>query len=106
MLKEAPLAIVVCADVEKGASEFTVKKYWIQDCSAVTQNIMLEAADLGLGSVWLGTYPKEEIIKPISELFGLPSNIVPVTIIAIGHPDGEVHPKNKFDPKKIHNEKW
>ena len=106
MLKEAPLAIVVCADVEKGEPEFTVKKYWIQDCSAATENIMLQAAEIGLGSVWLGTYPKEEVLKPIVEFLNLPSNIVPVTIIAIGHPEGEVKARDKFDKTKIHHEKW
>ena len=107
MLKEAPLAIVVCADIEKTAYEgFSEKKYWVQDCSAATQNIMLQAAELNLGSVWLGTYPKEEVYKPISELFKLPSNVIPITIIAIGHPDGEVLPKDKFDSNKIHYESW
>lgn len=107
MLKEAPLAIIVCANVEKAAYEgFADKKYWIQDCSAATENIMLQAVELNLGSVWLGTYPKEEVYKPIAETFNLPENIIPITIIAIGHPNGEVHPKNKFDKNKIHYEIW
>jgi nitroreductase len=106
MLKEAPLAIIVCADKNKGAAEFTVKKFWIQDCSAATENIMLQAAEMGLGSVWLGTYPKTEVCEPIAKAFNLPTNIILVTIIALGHPDGEVTPKNKFDKSKIHHEGW
>ena len=106
MLKQAPLAIMICADFEKGLPELKPKKFWIQDCSAVTQNIMLQATELNLGSVWLGVYPKEEICKPLSEIFKLPSNIIPFSIIAIGHPEGEVYPKDKFDPNKIHYEKW
>lgn len=107
MLKEAPLAIIVCANTEKAAYEgFAEKKYWLQDCSAATQNIMLQAAEMDLGSVWLGTYPKEEIYQPISKIFNLPNNVVPVTIIALGHPDEEVKPKDKFNKAKIHYEKW
>jgi len=107
MLKEAPLAIIVCADIEKTAYKgFAEKKYWIQDCSAATQNIMLQAAEMDLGSVWLGTYPKENFYKTIAKIFNLPEKIVPVTIIAIGHPDGEVQPKDKFDKNKIHYEVW
>lgn len=106
MLKDAPLAIVVCADTDKEIPPQAGKNYWIQDCSAATQNIMLQASEIGLGSVWIGTFPKEEIYKPLAQLLGLPANIIPVTTISIGHPDGELHPKDKFDKKKIHYEKW
>jgi nitroreductase len=104
MLKEAPLAIVVCADINKELPD--LKGFWVQDCSAVTQNIMLQASEIGLGSVWLGAFPKEDIYKPIAKLFSLPDNIIPFSIIAIGHPSGEISPKDKFDSKKIHFEKW
>lgn len=106
MLKEAPLAIVVCADTQNESPELKGLDYWVQDCAAATENIMLQAAEMGLGSVWLGVFPKENIYKPLAKLLGVPSNIVPFSIIALGHPDGEVHPKNKFDAKKIHFEKW
>ncbi|MFA7658057.1 MAG: nitroreductase family protein [Candidatus Gastranaerophilaceae bacterium] len=106
MLKQAPLAIVVCADTEKEIPDLKGFDYWVQDCSAATQNIMLQATEMGLGSVWLGTFPREQIYKPLAELLGVPANIVPFSIIAIGYPDGETEPKNKFDSKKIHYEKW
>ena len=106
MLKEAPLAIVVCADTDKEMPVQAGKHYWIQDCSAATQNIMLQATELELGSVWIGTFPKEEMYKPLAELLGLPKNIIPVTTISIGHPSEEVTPKNKFDKGKLHFDKW
>lgn len=106
MPKEAPLAIVVCADTDKEMPAQSGKNYWIQDCSAATQNIMLQAAEMGLGSVWIGTFPKEEMYKPLAELLDLPKNIIAVTTIAIGHAAGEVTPKDKFDKTKIHVEKW
>lgn len=106
MLAQAPLAIVVCADLNK---DFPIEKgrgYWIQDCAAATQNIMLQAVELGLGSVWIGTYPKDVMIAPTKEILNLPENIMPFSIISIGYPDGETTPKNKFDKEKIHYEKW
>ncbi|MFN2363312.1 MAG: nitroreductase family protein, partial [Halarsenatibacteraceae bacterium] len=50
MLKEASVAIAVCGD--KNA----YKDFWVQDCSAATQNLLLMAENLGLGAVWLGMY--------------------------------------------------
>ena len=106
MLKHAPLAIVVCADANKEMPDLKGLDFWTQDCAAATQNIMLQAADMELGSVWLGVYPKDLLVDGIKKLFGLPENIIPFSIVAIGHPEGEVHPKDKFDPNKIHFEKW
>jgi nitroreductase len=106
MLKDAGAAIIVCADTTKGMPELQAQKFWIQDCSAATENILIEATELNLGTVWLGTYPKQELCNQISKIFGLPENIMPVTIISIGHPSSQVHPKDKFDKKKIHFNKW
>lgn len=106
MLKEASLAIVVCANINKEIPAVKGKNYWIQDCSAATENILLEATELGLGSVWIGTFPKEEMVKPVSELLKLPENIIPFSIISIGYPEGDNKPKDKFDRTKIHCETW
>src|SRR5574344_874275 len=105
MLKDAAIAIIVCADKTKTSGmdkEFLEKKYWIQDCSAATENILLEATELGLGGVWLGTYPSIDICNNISKIFALPNFVTPVTIISIGKPNSETKPKNKFDTEKIH----
>lgn len=105
MLKEAPLVIVVCGNKSKIAIG-EIEELWIQDCAAATQNILLEATELDLGGVWLGVYPKKDIMKNLAELLILPDNIVPFSIISIGYPDGEVIPKDKFNPERIHYERW
>lgn len=105
MLKEAPLAIAVCGNTTKIALE-EAQDLWVQDCAAATQNILLEATDLGLGSVWLGVYPKQDVINGLRELLILPDYIEPFSLIAIGYPEGEVKPKDKFNPERIHWEKW
>lgn len=105
MLNQAPLAIAVCGNTTKIALE-EAQDLWVQDCAASTQNILLEATELGLGSVWMGVYPKNEIVKELANILILPDYIVPFSLIAIGYPEGEVHPKNKFNPERIHWEKW
>lgn len=105
MLKEAPLAIVVCGNKAKSSIE-GIEEFWSQDCAAATENILLEATELGLGSVWLGVYPKNEVMKPLADLLMLPDYIIPFSIISLGYPKEEVQPKDKFNPQRIHYEKW
>lgn len=102
MLSDASLAIVVAGNLNtEGVSDF-----WIQDTSAVTQNILLEVEALGLGAVWIGGYPKEDRANMIKEELKLPKNIVPLNIISIGYPTGKDKPKNKWNPEKIHYNKY
>lgn len=100
MLTEAPLAIVVCGDLDR-AIEGIGSEYWVQDCSAATQNILLAANAMGLGAVWTGSYPIKERCDAISQILQLPKNVLPLNIIVIGYPASENFPKDKWDPKKI-----
>ncbi len=102
MLKEAPLAIIVCADKNLEKTE----DYWIQDCSAATQNILLAAHAMDLGSVWLGVYPREERVLAIKNLFELPENIKPFSIIAIGHPDEQKPLPERYLSDRVHTNQW
>ena len=102
MLKNAGLAIIVCGDV-------TLEKhigYLVQDCSAATQNILLAAHGLGLGAVWLGLHPRENRIKMIAQLIGLPKDIIPVSMVSIGIPAEQKKIKDRFKPDRIHINKW
>jgi len=102
MLKQAPVAILVCGDVEKAM----YKGYWVQDCSAVTQNILLAAHGLGLGAVWLGVYPIEDRVDRIKKLLNLPNHIVPFSIISIGYPAEEKPKSERYDEAKISYNRW
>ena len=104
MLKQAPLAIVVCG--ETTWFEGRENTYWQQDCSAATQNILLAAEALGLGAVWTGVYPNMELARPLAEFLGLPDTVQPLCCIPIGHHDGTTQPKDKWKPENIHYEKW
>ncbi len=102
MLKQATLAILVCGDKKIQEAD----GYIIQDCSAATQNIMLAAHALGLGSVWLGMYPREERMQKVSELLEIPEHILPVALIAIGHPDEVKDSPDRYKEERIHRNKF
>jgi len=100
MLREATLCIAVCGDPKISP------KYWVQDCSAATENILIAAANLGLGAVWLGCHPREERKKPIKEFLGIPQDIEILSLIAVGHPAEEKEPRTQFNPSRVHYENW
>ena len=106
-LKTATAAIVVCGDLSKALKD-DAQSYWVQDCSAVSENILLAAHAYGLGAVWCGAYPIQDRVKAISQVLGLPENIVPLNVITMGHPDPDepTQPKDKFNPQNIHYQKW
>lgn len=104
-LKTATAAIIVCGDMDK-TIEGVGREYWVQDCSAATENILLAAHAYGLGAVWCGVYPVPERIKPVQETLGMPENIVPLNIISMGYPAENPEPKDKFDATNIHYQKW
>lgn len=100
MAAKAPLAIVVCGDMNK-AAEGNAREFWIQDCSAATENILLAATGMGLGSVWTGTYPSKERCADVAKVLGLPESLIPLNTIVIGYPDADVSPKDKWNTENI-----
>ena len=105
MLSQASAAIVVCGDMKKVTNDID-KSYWTQDCSAVTQNILLAAEAMGLGAVWTAAYPYKERTDVVTKALQLPGDILPLNVIPIGYPTGEDLPKDKYKPENIHWEKW
>jgi nitroreductase len=105
MLTEAPLAIVVCGDLSKGA-EGETSTYWVQDASAATENLLLAAHGLGLGAVWTGVYPNTKRVEAVKSVLSLPANIIPLNVIPIGYPKGPQAPKDKWKTDNIHYNKW
>ena len=100
MAAKAPLAIVVCGDMNK-AAEGNAREFWIQDCSAATENILLAATGMGLGAVWTGTYPSKERCADVAKVLGLPESLIPLNTIVIGYPDADVSPKDKWNTENI-----
>ena len=100
MLEQCSLAIVVCGDMEK-AMPGKGQAYWIQDCSAATENILLAANALGLGAVWTGVYPMDERVAAVSKALKLPETIIPLCVIVVGHPAESPTPKDKWKPENV-----
>lgn len=94
----APLAVIVCADHDKAWVRPFDKKQTVDiDASILTDHMMLQAAELGLGSVWICFF-KPDVIR---EAFELPDNLEPVNILAIGYPGGEAAGTDRFDKTRI-----
>lgn len=102
MLRQCPVAILICGDLNRQKYE----GFWIQDCAAATENVLIAVNAMALGAVWLGVYPIEERVIAIRELIAAPDYIVPFSVIAIGHPAQVPPPAERFDQKRIHNNRW
>ncbi len=100
MVRKAPLAIVVCGDMNL-ALDGIARDYWVQDASAATENILLAANAVGLGAVWTGVYPIDERVKQVKDALQLTDNLVPLCTILIGYPHEHPTPKDKWDPGKV-----
>lgn len=102
MLEEAACAIVVCSDTTK--EKFP--GYWVQDCSNATQNMMLAAHAIGLGSVWLGIWTVQDRVDGLIDMFKLPEGVMPLSIVALGKPAATPAQPQRWDDSKVHWEKW
>jgi nitroreductase len=101
MLENASHAIVVLGDNEVQTSDF-----WIHDCSAATENILIAANALGLGAVWLGVHPHETLIEGTKKLFNIPAHVTPLGIISLGYPEETRPPRENYNPERVHRNKW
>lgn len=97
----APAAIVVCGNV--GIANNSVARFhWEQDCSAATENILIAAAGLGLGAVWIGVHPLPNKIKSLSEILGIPESVIPLSIVYVGHPAETKEPRTQYDERRVY----
>lgn len=99
MLKQAPMAIIVCGDTTKSS-------YWYLDCANAAENILLAAEALGLGAVWTAAYPYSDRMDVVKKYTGIPEQIHSLCIIPVGYPAVPHTPKNKWDETKVHYNKW
>jgi nitroreductase len=102
MAREAPLGILICADLalEKYPG------YWAQDCSAATQNLLLAAHGKGLGAVWTGIYPLQDRVDGFKKLCNLPEKAIPLALVVMGYPAQTLKPENRFRADRIHRNTW
>jgi nitroreductase len=82
--------------------------YWQQDLSAATQNILLQAVIEGLGGVWMGVAPDEEMMNYLADLFQLTEGITPFSLVSMGYMESEEDNRyvDRFNESRVHHEKW
>lgn len=97
----SPMAIVVCASLKK-ALPGHYAAYWVQDCAAATENILLEAVELGLGAVWCGIHPQKKAAEAVADILTLGEDQVPLNIIFLGHPAETPPARDQFDEQCVH----
>jgi nitroreductase len=105
MLLTAKHAIIVASDLAQahGGAE---TDYWVQDCAAAVQNILLAAHAQGLGACWTAAHPRPERVSFVKSLLRLPESVMPLAVVAVGHPAGEDKPRDKFDPARLFWNQW
>lgn len=99
MAADAPVVIVVCGNER-------LSDHWVEDCSAATENLLLQATDMGLGGVWVAAYPRVEREQRIRQLLGVPPSLRVLCLVPVGHPAEQKPPRTRFDPAKIHWERY
>jgi len=100
----AQVGVVVCGDTEALRRPGTV--YWIFDCAAALENMLVAAVGRGLGAVWLGIHPTPERIDAVRELLALPEHVEPLGMVALGWPAENKPPAERYDESRIHSERW
>ena len=101
----APAAIVVCGNL--GIAHSTVARdYWVQDCSAAMENMLIAAAGLGLGTVWIGLYPLPSAMKPVRQVLGIPDDVMPLGMAYVGYPAEEKRSRTQYDAYRVYWEQY
>jgi nitroreductase len=96
-----PAAIVVCGNPDI-ANNSVGKMYWVQDCSAAIENILIAAAGMGLGGVWIGIYPVESRVEAVRKALNMPAGVTPLGAVYLGVPAEQKEARTQYDEHRVH----
>ncbi len=102
-MKNGAAAIVCLTDEKHFATKTDI---WVQDLSAASENILLEAVELGLGATWMAIAPFEDRIEYMKKLFDLPEGVITFNMIILGYPVKAKEFEDRFKPERVHWEQW
>lgn len=102
MAAHAPLGILICGDLDLEISS----GYWIVDCAAATQNMLLAAHGLGLGAVWTGVYPRQERMDGLRRLFRVPERVMPHSLVIVGFPAEHKPAEDRYRADRVRRNNW
>lgn len=97
----SPLKIIVAGN-EKRSLAHQINDFWIQDCAAAVENLLLTATELGVGTCWCGIFPLVTPVNRVRKILNLEDNIIPMALIQIGYPDEEFEPRTQYEEKRVH----
>ncbi len=103
--RNAPAAILVCGNPSLSINP-AARLFWVQDCSLASENILIAAAGLGLGTVWVGVHPVAEFVRIVREIVGLPKHITPLGLLYVGYPAEAKASRTQFDETRVHWQKY
>lgn len=99
MMANAAVGIAVCGDP-------AISDWWVQDCAAATENILIAVTGLGLGGVWLGCHGRPEREQAVRNVLGIPQRLGVLSLLSIGHPAEHKAARTQFDPTRVHRDRW
>ena len=97
--KNARALIMVMVNMDRADPDVPV---WIQDLSAASMTMLIQAELEGLGATWLGMYPFQERLDAARAYFKLPENLIPFSVIAMGYKLAEKPAEDRYDLEKVH----
>ncbi len=102
MLEQATFMVLVCGEVEREI----YPGFWPQDCSCAAQNMQLAAHDVGVGCVWIAIYPLQDRVEACRGFLGIPADITPFALLAMGVPGEHPEPEYRYDRGRVHHNGW
>jgi nitroreductase len=103
--RNAPAAIVVCGNPGLSTNP-AARLFWVQDCSAATENILIAAVGLGLGTVWIGVHPVADFVKTVRAIMLLPKKVTPLCIVYVGYPVDDKPSRTQYDDQRVHRQEY
>ena len=112
---ESGAVVILCADTTftaptrdnpDGPAVTQINPMWRDDMGAATENLLLAVEAYGLGACWTACYPYADRMAPIKKALALPPTVVPYAVVPIGYPSTENSPKDKWDPARVHYNRW
>lgn len=98
----SPLCIIVCGNPEITNHKTAARMFWVQDCSAAIENMLIAAVGLGLGSVWCGVHPVFILEKRIKGVLNIPNGVTPLGVIQFGYPAETKEAGTKYEESRVH----
>ena len=93
----APVVLLICYDKTVSANRtFDGSDFGETDASIVTSHMMLQAADLGLGTTWVGGFNPEAVKKE----FALPESYIPVALLPLGYAAEDAKPSPRHSERE------